>query len=617
MKRQITAAVVVLSLVLAGPMLAAGSKAGDEQIVSQDKNGVPTWVKGDLGTLDKGLAVDLAAVDFLGDLVVRKFDAAGDEHLVVQQVQRDHIGKVHVRIDQQINGLPVIGAQLIVHAEADTGEVYAVNGNFLPNKGLPTESRIKAADALAMALAEAGIFGTKSLDQPQLVYVIGADEDGHLAWRGTYEYEDLDGRYQVDQVFANAVTGALAARHPQVHYAKSWRTYDGNNGSSLPGSLRCTNGSCTGADAVETTIHNNTSTAYDYFNARFGRDSYNGSGATINSTGHHRSNYVNAFWNGSQLVYGDGDGSTSGPLGDAFDVVAHELTHAVTQFTSNLIYQNESGALNEGMSDIFAAGAEAYRDGSINSGTWLVGEDTWTPGTSGDALRYMNNPTLDGSSRDYWPTRYTGSADNGGVHWNSGIANLAFYLLVQGGTHPRGLDPTNVTAIGMSKAEQIFYRAQTTYLTASSNFQAARNATVSAAGDLYGSAEVDSVNDAWCAVGVPGCPGSGPGPGSCPSGFTTYTGTINAGQSLVTSGVTTSGGFNATLTGSAPDIDLYLQRESCSWFGCSWSNVASSTSASSTESISYTTTSSRKYRWRVFGYSGNGITFTLCANPAL
>ncbi|MFL6291331.1 MAG: M4 family metallopeptidase [Thermoanaerobaculia bacterium] len=178
--------------------------------------------------------------------------------------------------------------------------------------------------------------------------------------------------------------------------------------------------------------HDYAGSTYDYYAARYGRDSLNNAGMTLISTVHY-GEVNNAGWTGSQMVYGDGDGSTFGPFSYGLDVVAHELTHGVTQYTSNLTYLGESGALNEAMSDIFGAATEAYFRG-LSSNTWKVGEDIYTPGTPGDALRYMNNPTLDGASRDYYPSRYTGSADNGGVHWNSGIANLAFYLIVQGGT---------------------------------------------------------------------------------------------------------------------------------------------------------------------------------------
>jgi Zn-dependent metalloprotease len=121
---------------------------------------------------------------------------------------------------------------------------------------------------------------------------------------------------------------------------------------------------------------------------------------------HHSTNYTNAFWNGTQMVYGDSDGVQSAPLGKSLDVTVHELTHAVTSSESNLTYSNESGALNEGMSDIFSAYCEAWTKGwVVDAAVWMIGDDVWTPGTAGDALRYMANPTQDGSSKDYYPTR--------------------------------------------------------------------------------------------------------------------------------------------------------------------------------------------------------------------
>lgn len=613
MKLTITGiALAALVLIFAAPVAqAAGGAPLDSEVLATDLQGNPTFIQGSLGVLvERNRRV--AAVDFLQGMVVDTFGAAGTEELIATGVRRDRLGTFHVRVSQKIAGLPVVGAELIVHARQGSGQVYAVNGRFVADKGLPREADVPAADALSISLAQEDFEVGSVLSDTDLVYVLGSDDQPHLAWRTLVEYNSAEG-YAVDWIFSSAKTGSIVARHPTIHPAKSWQTYDGNNGSSLPGTLRCTNGGAC-SDSIEQAIHDNAGLTWDYYNARFGRDSYTGSGATIRSTAHHLNNYVNAFWNGSQLVYGDGDGVNSGPLGNAFDIVVHEFTHAVTTNESNLIYQNESGALNEGWSDIFSAGAEAWRDGGVNSNTWKLGESTWTPGTAGDALRYMNNPTQDGSSRDYYPERYTGTQDNGGVHWNSGIANLAFYLLTQGGTHPRGKTTVSVPGIGIAKAEQIFYRAQTTYLTSSSNFQSARNATASAASDLYGTAEVNAVQAAWDAVGVPG--GGPPPPSGCPAGSTVYAGTISAGATQVTAGASASGSFTATMTGSAPDVDLYLDLESCSWWSCSWSAVASSTSASSTEAISYSG-SSGTYRWRIVGYSGTNVSYTLCTQPAL
>ena len=232
-------------------------------------------------------------------------------------------------------------------------------------------------------------------------------------------------------IFIDAKTGQEIWRYNNLKHTKNRNTYDTNNSTSLPGTLIRTECSTPSDDSALDAAHEAAGLAHDYYFNVHGRDSFNGSGATITSTVHYNNNYVNAFWNGSQLVYGDGDGDTSDPL-TVTDIVAHEFTHAVTDNSSNLIYANESGALNEAVSDIFGAAIEAYRDGSVSENTWKIAEEAWTPATAGDALRYMNDPALAGDF-DYYPDRYIGSNDNGGVHSNSGIANLAFYLRSEGG----------------------------------------------------------------------------------------------------------------------------------------------------------------------------------------
>jgi Zn-dependent metalloprotease len=280
--------------------------------------------------------------------------------------------------------------------------------------------------------------------------------------------------------------------------------YSANNGTSLPGTLkRSETGAVTGDSHVDDN-HKHLGTTYQCYYQNFGRDSYNNAGAQMRSTVHYSTNYTNAFWNGTQMVYGDSNGTQSAPLGKSLDVTVHELTHAVTSSESNLTYANESGALNEGLSDIFGAYCESWKRGwVVDAAVWMVGDDVWTPNVAGDALRYMANPTQDGSSKDYYPTRYVGTSDNGGVHWNSGIANLAFKLLTTGGTHPRGVTTTNVTGIGIQKAGQIFYKANRDLMTASTTFAQAKTYTEQAATQLgYTTAEVASVTAAWQAVGV-------------------------------------------------------------------------------------------------------------------
>ncbi|MFY0578316.1 M4 family metallopeptidase [Cystobacter fuscus] len=240
---------------------------------------------------------------------------------------------------------------------------------------------------------------------------------------------------------------------------------------------------------------------YDCYKNNFGRDSYNNAGATLTSTVHYSTNYVNAYWNGTQMVYGDGDGVNSTMLGLSADVTTHELTHAVTSSESNLTYSGESGGLNEAMSDIFGAYCESYASGTwaTTNAVFMVGDDIWTPATPGDALRYMYDPAKDGTSLDYW-TSSAGSVD---VHYSSGIANPAFTLLSKGGTHPRGKSTVNVTGIGVQKAGAIFYKANVDLMTPSTTFAQAKTYTEQAATALgYSTADVASVTAAWNAVGV-------------------------------------------------------------------------------------------------------------------
>ncbi len=248
----------------------------------------------------------------------------------------------------------------------------------------------------------------------------------------------------------------------------------------------------------------------DYLKDMYQRDGIDGKGLVSHSLVHVNTNYVNAYWDGTKMNYGDGDGVNAGPLVDK-DVASHEPTHGVTQSTSNLTYRGESGALNEAMSDIIGSAGFSWwlrgkKDNGILTDFW-IGEDCWTPNTPGDALRYMDHPTKDRSgsddmySRDNYSTRYMGSQDSGGVHLNSGIANNCFYLLANGGTN----DTSKITVasgLGLEKAVRIFARANMMYFTPSTTFAQARDLTMKAAKDLYGDAEVAAVGAAWHAVGV-------------------------------------------------------------------------------------------------------------------
>ncbi|WP_264560080.1 M4 family metallopeptidase [Flavobacterium sp. N2270] len=248
---------------------------------------------------------------------------------------------------------------------------------------------------------------------------------------------------------------------------------------------------------------------YDYWMTKHNRNSFNNSGATINSYVHYSSNYDNAFWDGSRMTYGDGSGTYFDIL-TSLDVAAHEIGHAVCTYTANLAYQRESGAMNEGFSDIWGATVEYYA--APNKSTWLIGEDIER--RSGHlALRSMSNPKSEGQPDTYGGTYWinpncgtpTQSNDYCGVHTNSGVLNHWFYILVQGksGTNDIG-SSYNVTGIGMDKAANIAYRLESVYLSANSTFANARTYGIQAATDLYGanSAEVIATTNAFYAVGI-------------------------------------------------------------------------------------------------------------------
>jgi Zn-dependent metalloprotease len=245
----------------------------------------------------------------------------------------------------------------------------------------------------------------------------------------------------------------------------------------------------------------NLAKTFDYFRQVYQWNGMDGSGGSltyyaadgvtrlITAGVRYRQNYNNAFWdpNGKVFRFGDGDGVRFSPL-VSLDYVAHEWMHGITQFTANLIYANESGALSESLSDVFGAMVERWVDGE-NADVWKIGEDCYTPSIPGDASRYLNEPHLaDGygyttdDQPDHYSERYLGAEDAGGVHVNSGIANKAFYLVAKGGSHHRG---GTMTGIGADAAAAIWFRALRYYLTSSTDFLAAREATLQAAADLY------------------------------------------------------------------------------------------------------------------------------------
>jgi thermolysin len=223
-------------------------------------------------------------------------------------------------------------------------------------------------------------------------------------------------------------------------------------------------------------------------------------------TVHYGNRLNNGFWNGHQVVLGDGDGVYNSP-NVSVDWLGHEWTHALTENTARLVYSRESGALNESWSDVFGCLIERYTKGE-NANTWKIFEQTVTPRIAGDAERFMNAPHqgidhgfTPNDQPDHYVERYLGTQDNGGVHINSGIPNKVFHLVAKGGTHHRG---GSMVGIGPDAAGKIWYKALTAYMTSTTNFKGARTATLNAAKVLYGlsSAQYKAVGKAWSLCGV-------------------------------------------------------------------------------------------------------------------
>ncbi|WP_338023593.1 M4 family metallopeptidase [Archangium primigenium] len=482
------------------------SRFDDARAVLGD-SGVPYFVKGRLGRLPTSVGGALAngkeaepALE--GIAPIFRLEA---ENLRFQRAAVDAQGHQHLRYQQTLHGRRVVGGELVLHVDAHQ-DIYAANGSArLGAEPVALEARIDAGAARQQAARESKALQARAAEGGELVYVLLADA---ASPRLAYEVRvtgERDGAPSEDLVYVDAERGEVLLVNPRVHSALQRKVHTANNTTTTPGTLRRSEGQAPVGDNHLDTNYDRLGETYACYKTLFNRDSLDNAGAPLLSTVHYARNYVNAYWDGTQMVYGDGDNVNSIALGLDADVTTHELTHAVTQFESNLVYSGESGGLNESMSDIFAGVCESWsRNWSTDDDVFKVGEDIWTPGTPGDALRYMDDPAKDGISLDSYADYYTGVD----VHYSSGISNLVFALLSKGGAHPRARTSNAVPAIGPEKAGRIFYKANTDFFTSTTTFDQARTYMLQAAASLYGegSPEVTAVNEAWKAVGLPLAP---------------------------------------------------------------------------------------------------------------
>jgi Zn-dependent metalloprotease len=468
--------------------------------------------------------------------------------------QKDAIGMTHYRYQQTFNQIPLEGTMFIVHEKSNL--VVSMNGILFNKINTPTIPVLGEQPALTQALAymNADLYRWQVAgEEEQLKRVTNnstatwfpkgdlmlAPVNGNLSaasYRLAYRFDVYAEKpLKREYVFVDASTGEILYSLNRIQHASSNATaltaYSGSrpivtdsvntttfhlrdntrgNGVETYNLLQGTN--YTNTDFVDAdNFWNNVNAAqdqyagdahwgaemtYDFYMAKFGRNSVDDNGKQLLSYVHYDVNYVNAFWDGDEMTYGDGGGGYT-PL-TSLDVTGHEISHGVTEFTSNLNYANESGAMNEAFSDCMG-NAIRYFGKQPSSIDWLIGDEI-----GGTPFRNMANPNQyqnpDCYNGLYW------NAPNE-VHNNSGVMNFWFYLLTEGGNGTNDLgNAYNISGLGINKAAAICYRMNAIYLTPSSEYADARTYAIQAATDLYGACtnEVIQTANAWHAVGVGG-----------------------------------------------------------------------------------------------------------------
>ncbi len=539
--------IVALGLIVISPALATQSqpsstraretaiallREGNSSLViyRDQQTGVPNFVAGALPAVAAGATTPQEAARTFFKQNSGMFRMRNpDSELSLIRDERDRIGMNHVRFQQRHNGVEVFGAVLIAHTRGVL--VESITGTYLPDLNVDTRPSQTFEQAVALARAKVGQADAVVAQGRSGLAIYARDGRSALTWKVELRSQAGDGRWLL---FVDAHEGTLVHAINMTQTARNREAYTMNtssNESLLPGTQLCNEANATGCqgDAAAKAAHDYAGVVYDYYQSIFSRDSIDGQGMTLISTVHFATNYNNAFWNGAQMVYGDGDGTSFDPLSQSLDVVAHELTHGVTDFSADLVYEDQSGALNESYSDVLGAFADAFGKNTTTV-NWALGEDVYTPGVAGDALRDMadphkgSDPFTGAYTCTYRPGQpfYCGQpsayneyarlplslfnevpSDNGGVHINSGIPNKIAQLLTDGGT----FGGVTVTGIGVKKAEQIYYRTLVNYLTPYSNFIVARNASITACADLIGQFNITaddcvSVRDAFAAAGI-------------------------------------------------------------------------------------------------------------------
>ena len=465
----------------------------------------------------------------------------------------DPNGTSHVRLHRTYHGLEVVGGDLVVHQTA--ARAWKGTSQTLDAKlSLGTTPRVAADTAEAKAVAPSkvtrAISGDRAESATLVVDALGAKPK--LAWRVVTGGVQADGTPSRLETYVDARTGAILRTEQQIETAdgsgqslysgtvplqlthtlnyqlkdptrgNTYTTDMGNASDSVlcqllgwgckTGTLFTSpdnsfgNGSTSSRESAAVDAQYGTNMTWDFYKTTFGRNGIFGNGTGSYNRVHYGSNYVNAFWDGTKMTYGDGDGTNYGPL-TSLDVAGHEMSHGVTENTAGLTYSGESGGLNESTSDIFGTMVEFFANNANDPGDYLIGEEFDLQHHLG--FRRMDNPASDGNSVNCWSS----TTKNLDVHYSSGVGNHFFYLLSEGSGaktlngvsyNSPTCNGSTVTGIGHDAAAAIWYRALTVYMTSSTNYSGARTATLNAAKDLYGagSTQYNAVAAAWSAVNV-------------------------------------------------------------------------------------------------------------------
>ena len=332
---------------------------------------------------------------------------------------------------------------------------------------------------------------------PHILWAIVANGDAEQrAWalQALAVSERIRGRRELLGDIATAAAGATPGKQRTV--------YDAKHGSQLPGAKARGEGDPPGKDVAVNEAYDGAGATYDLYHDVFGRDSIDDRGMPLVSTVHYQRGYDNAFWDGAQMVYGDGDGKIFQRFTKAVDVIGHELTHGVTQYEASLDYADQPGALNESFSDVFGSLVKQRTLGqTAEQADWLIGAGLFTPAIRGAALRSMaapgtayDDPLIGHDPQPADMAHYVETADdNGGVHINSGIPNRAFYLAA-----------VAIGGFAWETAGKVWYVTLRDRLRPASDFKAAAAATIAAAKELFGArgGVAKAVTAAWKRVGV-------------------------------------------------------------------------------------------------------------------